>query len=1050
MRTHGLILAACILMASAATAQETRENANELAGYLSANGLLNRGLFDLAEKEYRAFLDDHPRHEKAPVARYGLAVACLKQAKYDEALENLTAIQVRKGFPFGVEVAVMKGQCLAKKQQWKEAAEILAPVVRDHADHALADDAAALRVEALLSAGAAEAAAAAGGEFLTQWPGSPLTDRVTLALCTAESNLERHEAALERSKKWLASHANVPERDRAFLIAARSAHALGRLDDARAAYRSVTEMKDSPWFNDARLGLATLLRESGAAAEAEALLTSLLDGGAALDPRLLTAARFQRARLLLDQGRFDDAQKEFEALAAQPDTATARDAEYWASKCRLRAGSPEEAAARLAQLVQSDPQNPNIAEMRYDLAVSLLKSERFPEAVKALSEFLEAHPRHTLAPEAIYLAAAALHRLKDFEQSLSLCQRFAKSFPQHDRSAAVMLLGADNLMLAKRCEEAAKAYDEFVSRYPEDAQRFAALLRCGQALLSIGRIDDAEKRLSPLAEKARADVGLRQALLALGEIAFQKGNLPRAEALLADYLRGDAVPADADDALLKLALARLRAKKPVEALGDLDRLLRDYPKSPHRLQAAFERGQALVALNRPDDAAAAFEAVIADDPKSRFAAPAHQHLAALAAARKDMKRAAEQYRLAADVEPQGPMAADATLRRGEMLLAAGEVAEAERVLAGLLRDAGKSSSAPRIAAQLAIARARKGDYESALKVLDRAGASVEALDPQLRRAVQLERAYCLRKLGKADEAAAVYTDLVKSSGDPPDLHALVELAQLEAEREKYEPAAELLRRFRAATARQPGPDALREAALYRLGVCEFKLGRHREAAEVLDEFTRAFDASPLIASASYFCGESLYQLGAFDRACVHFSRVVERFPKDAACEPSLLRLGESQAQLQKWAESERTFLAHLDRFSSSPLAYQARFGVGWARENLGRIDDAIAAYKEVIDAHKGPTAARAQFQIGECLFARKQYEDAVREFLKVDILYAYPEWSAAALYEAGRCLEQLNKLAEARSQYTTVVEKHAKTKWAGLAAERLKTMPKTVAPGRDR
>ncbi|MCC6359719.1 MAG: tetratricopeptide repeat protein [Phycisphaerales bacterium] len=1050
MRTHGLILAACILMASAATAQETRENASDLAGYLSANGLLNRGLFDLAEKEYRAFLDAHPRHEKAPVARYGLAVACLKQAKFDEALENLAAIQVRKGFPFAVEVAVMKGQCLAQKQQWKEAAEILAPVARDHADHALADDAAALRVDALLSDGAAEAAAAAGGDFLTQWPKSPLADRVTLALCTAESNLNRHESALERAKKWLASHADAPERDRAFLIAARSAHALGRLDDARAAYRAVTEIKDSPWLNDARLGLATLLRESGAAAEAEALLKSLRDGGAALDPRLQTAARFQRARLLLDQGRFEDAQTEFEALASQPDAAIARDAAYWASKCRLRGGSPQEAAARLAQLVRSDPQNPNIAEMRYDLAVSLLKSERFPEAVKSLSEFLEAHPSHALAPEAIYLAAAALHRLKDFEQSLSLCHRFAKSFPKHDRSAAVALLCADNLMLANRSEEAAKAYDDFVARFPDDAQRPAALLRCGQALLHAGKADEAEKRLSPLAAKASSDAALRPALLALGEIAFQKGDLPRAETLLADYLRGDSVLADADDALLKLALARLRAKKPVEALGDLDRLLRDFPRSPHRLQAMFERGQALVALNRPEDAKAAFEAVLGEDPKSRFAAPAHQHLAALAAARKDMKVAAEQYRLAADVEPQGSMAADATLRRGEMLLAAGEVAEAEAVLAGLLREAGKASTASRIAAQLAIARSRKGDYEAALKTLDRAGAGLETLDSRLRRAVQLERAYCLRKLGKTEQAAAVYGELVNSSGDAPDLHALVELAQLEAEREKYEPAAELLRRFRTATARQPAPDNLREAALYRLGVCEFKLGRHREAAEVLDEFIRAFDAGPLIASASYFCGESLYQLGAFDRACGHFARVVERFPKDAACEPSLLRLGESQAQLQKWAESERTFLTHLERFSSGPLAYQARFGVGWARENLGRIDEAIAAYKQVIDAHKGPTAARAQFQIGECLFARRQYEDAVREFLKVDILYAYPEWSAAALYEAGRCLEQLNKLAEARTQYATVVEKHAKTKWADLAAERLKVMPKTVAPGRDR
>ena len=110
----------------------------------------------------------------------------------------------------------------------------------------------------------------------------------------------------------------------------------------------------------------------------------------------------------------------------------------------------------------------------------------------------------------------------------------------------------------------------------------------------------------------------------------------------------------------------------------------------------------------------------------------------------------------------------------------------------------------------------------------------------------------------------------------------------------------------------------------------------------------------------------------------------------------------------------------------------------------------MAEYRRVAAGHQGPTAARAQFQIGECLFAQGKHEEAARELLKVDILYAYPEWSAAALYEAGRCLEATGKAADARAQYEQVVQKHGDTRWAKLAGERLSAKPAAAPPVPER
>ena len=252
----------------------------------------------------------------------------------------------------------------------------------------------------------------------------------------------------------------------------------------------------------------------------------------------------------------------------------------------------------------------------------------------------------------------------------------------------------------------------------------------------------------------------------------------------------------------------------------------------------------------------------------------------------------------------------------------------------------------------------------------------------------------------------------------PDIeaHALLDLAAIEMEAKQYKRAADLLKRLRdlSASAGYEPPRDVREQQIYHLGVCQFELEEFPAAIETLEQFISQFPDSRLIASASFFCGEAAYRVGKHGVSVTHFVRVVDEHSSDAVYGPSLLRLGECLGVLQYWPRSQKRFAEYLDRFADSDQWYQARFGLGWAQEHQSRFDDAIGSYEAVVERHQGPTAARAQFQIGECLFAQKKHEEAVSAFLKVDILYAYPEWSAAALYEAGQCFERMAKINEAR------------------------------------
>jgi TolA-binding protein len=287
----------------------------------------------------------------------------------------------------------------------------------------------------------------------------------------------------------------------------------------------------------------------------------------------------------------------------------------------------------------------------------------------------------------------------------------------------------------------------------------------------------------------------------------------------------------------------------------------------------------------------------------------------------------------------------------------------------------------------------------------------------------------------------------------PLQYGSLDLAQLLISANQHAAAGPALARsLKSATALAESESArLVPSALYLRAVCEFKLDKISEAAATLDDLLNRFPTSDIAPSAQLLSGQALLKSNKPEAAATRLEAAIASNQNRDSLGPALLCLGEAHAAAQQWEKSRTAFVHHLNEFPKSEHWFQSKFGIAWALEHEGRHAEAISTYREVVAKHNGPTAARAQFQVGECLFAQKQYDEAVRELLKVDILYAYPEWSAAALYEAGRCLAQVNKTAEARTQFTQVTDRFKETQWARLATEQLqKTAPAapSTLPGR--
>lgn len=1033
-----------------------------LRDYLSGNGLLNRGLFELAAADYRKFLAEHANHEKAPVARYGLAVCLVRMEKHEEAIAELDRLQKIKDFTYAAETATLLGQARLALKQYPQAAEAFERVARDFGNHDLADDAAAGGVEALYLGGKYDAAAERCQMFTSRWPDSPLRERAEFFGCLAHVAKKDYAAAAERLAAFLQKFPQSPFAEQGTLLLAQCCEQRGEFDQAVQQYRRATQREEGRFMADALLGLGTLLLQQNKAAEAGKALDTLLEKFP--QSPLLPSAKFQRGRVWFEQGRFEQASELFEQ--ARDAKSLADHAAYWLAKCKLRQNEFAEAAKLFRQAIADFPQSKLLPEMNYDLGVALVRAGETEEAAKTLGDFRAKFPDHAMAAETLQMLAVTLHQQKKYEPSLKHCQAFLEKYPAHELAPLIAFLTAENSFLLGQYPQAVEGYRRFLEKYPKDAQVRKAKYRLGLALYRAQQPEEAQKFLAEIADAAKQEEALRPALLALGDIHFQRGEWKPAEKRLSEYLAAGLEAPSADDALLKLGLARQRDNRHEEAIRAYDLLLEHFAESPHRLQAVFERGQALVALKKWDEAGRAFERVLKEGADSRFAPYARNHLGAIALQRNDFAGAAEQFERVLEASPDAAMQAEALFQRGQALMAAQQFKPAEELFARFLKQAPMHARAPHALAQMAIAQARQDKHADAIKTIEQAEQqAADKLEPALRASLQYEKAWSLRALNKPEEAAAVYRKLLEANNQPEagvagdlSIHAMLELAEIEAGAKRYEPAVKLLKQLRAAIQKTDAGGTngqakvardVREQGTYRLAACQFELSQFDEAIQLFEELIERFGDSKLIASASYFCGEALFKKGQHDRAAKHFTRVAEQFKADPACAPSLLRLGECLATLRNWPRSEQAFAEYLERFADGEFWFQAQFGLGWARENQGRHDEAIGAYRKVTDKHKGATAARAQFQIGECLFAKEKYEEAARELLKVDILYAYPEWSAAALYEAGRCFEKLSKPADARAQFKAVTDKYKDTRWATLAAQRLTALAETQArPGR--
>jgi TolA-binding protein len=397
--------------------------------------------------------------------------------------------------------------------------------------------------------------------------------------------------------------------------------------------------------------------------------------------------------------------------------------------------------------------------------------------------------------------------------------RFLQDFPDHAHASNAILFQAESQVQQGNHAVASEGFARFLQREPDHRYSHHATFRAAETAFLTGDHDAARRQLERFRDRYPDDKLNAYALSYLGEIALTAGDWRQACQLYGESLRRFPQGPLADDSRFGMGRAR-------EIQGDLDAALATYEvlvTAGGRLadDAQLQIGVSHYNRRRYEEAAAAFDALIAEFPDSDLQADARYWKGMCRIALRDWSDAAETLSTAAELHPQHELTGAMLYWLGEAYRHLGETAKAascyQRVC-GNWPDCTWADDSLRTQVQLALDDCQ---YEDAIRL----ARQFDARYPDSPVVAQLRQslARALLKQKEYGQAAEILLDLVQGSPELPENSTAEAVAPV--------------RSTEAATALQ--------ANLYYLGLAYLGEKKYAEALEALSQMQPPEDAQLL-------------------------------------------------------------------------------------------------------------------------------------------------------------------------------------------------------------
>lgn len=395
-----------------------------------------------------------------------------------------------------------------------------------------------------------------------------------------------------------------------------------------------------------------------------------------------------------------------------------------------------------------------------------------------------------------------------------------------------------------------------------------------------------------------------------------------------------------DEALYKLAILYYGKGEYPQTREKLQKLLEDYPTSQYAGSAFYFIGDSYIKEGKYQEAISFFESSVSSKKNNKYIDNSIYSLATIYEKTGDYKKAVAYYD-------------------------------------SLLAYYKNSSLAPYAQVRIGLCYFELKDYDNAV---------IELTDPiisQLPERQQIEAKYVLAnsyyRLKEYKEAEAAFNQLLKDDPKSPlTKHVRYGLAWVNFQKGKYDNAYDM---FNALS--KEGNDSISVNSLYWSAEAKRYNGKEKEAAIIFDQFLTYYPNSPLASRAKYQIGVVNYN---DNKSAVSEDYLIKATHSGniQTKAQAFTVLGELRLDKKDYLKAKQYFQNVLDLESVSKDLYnRALLGFAVSEFYLNQYDESMKNLTTLSSSAPGFENDKIHFYMAECLFAKKEYAKALKEYNQV-------------------------------------------------------------------
>jgi len=353
---------------------------------------------------------------------------------------------------------------------------------------------------------------------------------------------------------------------------------------------------------------------------------------------------------------------------------------YQYAKISYDMGRPDQAIAEFEKMLVTFPNSTHTDEIKELLSQAYVNAANYNKAI----EYIEALPRKNPAIERAFQKATMLKGIElfnkeDYSTAVEFFEKSLKYPVDPAYVAEASFWNGEAYSIGKKHEQAAENYLRIIGIPGLSNQELILKARygLGYAYYNLQQYDRALFSFKEFVNKsARSQPNLADGTLRLADCYYVSKSYPEA---LVNYRKVTSMNSpDVDYAQLQSGIILGIMNKYAEASIELDKVIKDYPKSGVYDEALFRKGQLDFEQGNYAQAVESYSKLVRDNPSSRFAPYAYTRRAACYYNLKEYDKTAKDYITVIENYPNHPAGSDIILQLQEALNLTGRSSEFDK------------------------------------------------------------------------------------------------------------------------------------------------------------------------------------------------------------------------------------------------------------------------------------------------------------------------------------------------------------------------------------